>query len=166
VRTGTKAILSGVAPLLRVLTAPGDVLSALRVLPSIANDTKAMAEAMRALPRLERQLREVANSTGTLPDVAERTEVLPGMDSRMATIAGSMPVLVEVQQSIGHLPETMQKLDDGVTKLTTLLDRLMVTLDELGNDVRVLQTAIVPLQETAERFGRIMQRLPGGRGSA
>jgi hypothetical protein len=53
----------------------------------------------------------------------------------MRTIEAAMPTLVEVQQDLRKLPETMAEL----------------------------QTALVPLVEAADTLGRVARRLPGGR---
>ena len=52
--------------------------------------------------------------------VAAATDVLPGMDARMATIEEAMPVLVEVQTSLKNLPENMAGLDSGLGRLEVL----------------------------------------------
>jgi hypothetical protein len=49
----------------------------------------------------------------------------------------------------------MEKLETALANLTTLLDRLLKSLAELGEDVASLHGAVGPL-------GRIAQRLPGG----
>ena len=53
----------------------------------------------------------------------------------MKTIEEAMPTLVEVQQHLRELPETMAEL----------------------------QAALVPLIEAADTLGRVARRLPGGR---
>jgi uncharacterized protein YoxC len=140
---------------------PADVVAGLRLLPTIAESTAAMAEVTKALPRIEREIKAVAKATQALPplsqsmsDVAETTRVLPPMDDRMASIENAMPVLVEVQKSLARVPDTLERLDTGVTELSGLLDRLLHALDELGESVNALHAAVGPI-------GRIARRLPG-----
>ena len=61
---------------------------------------------------------KVAAATQPLPEVAEATAVLPGMDQRMATIEGAMPTRVEVQEHLADLPETIRGM-------TTVLEKLL-----------------------------------------
>jgi hypothetical protein len=132
---------ASVAPFGRLLSAPGEVLKIIGLLRTIADNTAAMAEAVRVLPSIEREMAAVA----------EATAVLGPMDARMAAIESAMPVLVEVQKSLVRLPDTADHLDAGLTRLTELLDRLFVTLEEL-------QASIEPLARLAQRF-------PGGGGN-
>jgi hypothetical protein len=85
-----------------------------------------MAEATRTLPEINERLAEVAAGAAKIPDI----------ERRMETIEGAMPTLVEVQQHLRKLPETMAEL----------------------------QATLVPLIEAADAFGRMARRLPGRRG--
>lgn len=135
-------IRAAVAPLGRLISAPGEVLSIIRLLRTIAENTESMAQATKALPQLERDMRQVA----------EYTQILPEMHERMGVIAGAMPVLVDVQQSLARLPDTAEHLDAGLARMQELLDRLMPSLDELGRTVGALQESIGPLSRLADRF--------------
>lgn len=129
-------------PLDRLPGLPADVLGALRVLPGMARDTERMS-------RHTAVLEDVAAATRTLPElredmarVAEATECINQIDTRMATIEAAMPVLVEVQQHLANLPETM--------------DRLEVRLEQLGHQLEALQGSLEPI-------GRVARRVPGQR---
>ena len=74
----------------------------------------------------------------------------------MATIEAAMPVLVEVQQHLAELPETMSVLADGIGNLTTLIERMLAALEKLDDDVSRLDAAVTPL-------GKLADRLPGGK---
>ena len=109
--------LGGVASL------PTDAVAALRRLPEIAENTRVMKEHTAALVRVAEALDRVAADTAALKP----------MDQRMAAIEAAMPVLVEVQQHLAKLPET--------------IEGLMASVD-------VLQGAVEPL-------GRLAGRVPG-----
>ena len=72
----------------------------------------------------------------------------------MATIEDAMPVLVEVQQHLAKLPETMQNLEAGISGLTELLTQLVGSLE-------TLDTNVAALQESMEPVGRLADKLPG-----
>jgi predicted nuclease with TOPRIM domain len=116
-----------------------ELVAALRVLPKIAENTRSMARDTRALSDLKRDMARVA----------ERTEGITTMDSRMANIEATMPVLVDVQKDLAAVPELISRLD-------TRIDKLSVLLDELARSVEDLQRSITPL-------GRLAGRLPGGK---
>jgi DNA repair ATPase RecN len=156
----TVMMWAAVAPFGRLLSAPNAVLSALGLLRQIAENTETMAETTQALPRIERQLEMVAEATQALPkiradmaDVAKATDILPEMHERMGTIAGAMPVLVDVQKSLANMPQTVERLDAGVSELSETLDRLLVVLEELGTGVAHLHNSMGPVSRLAERFG-------------
>src|SRR4051794_11858532 len=75
--------LPPVAPLQRIVGAPGDVLGALRVLPDIARHTAAMARHTAAMAKATQSLPTVEEK---ISEVAEATDVLPPMEDRMAKI--------------------------------------------------------------------------------
>src|SRR3954454_18103166 len=120
------------------LAVPGELASALRYLPRIAENTASMAKDSRALFQLKRDM----------AIVAERVEGVQTIDARMANIEATMPVLVDVQKDLATVPEMIARLDDRIEKLSVLLD-------ELAKSVEGLQRSITPL-------GRIAGRLPGG----
>ena len=150
-------------PLGRVIGLPAEVVGALRVLPQLARDMAEVREATRDLPDVREATTAMARNTSTLPDVlgsletvAQGTAVLRPMDERMQTIEGAMPVLVEVQQHLAQLPETRERLDRGVTQMAAVLERLLVSMDELNTTLGNLEGSVGPL-------GRLAGKLPGGR---
>ena len=132
-------------PLGSALAIPAEVASALRVLPEIAKHTGKMARSMDGLRR----------DTAKLQTLAEDASVLVPMDKRMEAIEGAMPVLVEVQQHLALVPETLGRLDERMNRLSDGLDQLLVALEELSQSVASLQASVQPL-------GRLARRLPGG----
>ena len=141
----------------RLSVLPADLVEALRLIPKIAENTALLRKVARALER-------VAGNTEVLPGVredmalvAEATSVLGAMDDRMAAIEEAMPVLVEVQRHLAQLPETMGGLDDGLDRLSGLMERLMTALDELNQSVDGLHGAVAPMGRLA---GRVQTRQP------
>ena len=130
-----------VAPLARLVSAPSDLLKIVGLLRTIGDNTAEMAESTRVLAQLRDDMSKVADTTS----------VLGPMDARMAAIESAMPVLVDVQKSLARLPDTAERLDQGVARLTELLDRLFVTIAELHASI--------------EPLARLAQRLPGGGGN-
>ena len=139
-------------PLGRPIGGAAALLDTLKVLPEIAENTAAMAKATRSLPKIEKRLEEIAKATSVLPE----------MDARMTNIEAAMPVLVEVQSSLRDLPDSMAGLDAGLCRLETLIDRLLVTLNDLGDGIGRLHLAVDPLQENLAGVARLVRRLPGG----
>ena len=87
----------------RLGAVPADALRALRLLPKIAANTRAMAKHTALLSDVSDALNRVATDTAELPamradmaDVSEAVAVLGAMDTRMTAIEEAMPVLVEV----------------------------------------------------------------------
>ena len=120
-------------------------MAALRVLPGVlealtkvGDDTRRMAENTAELPDVRARLEEVS----------ERTGVLPPMDERMANIEAAMPVLVEVQQHLAKLPETIEGLNARIAELVALMGRLEESLGQLHGSL--------------EPLGRLADRIPGG----
>jgi hypothetical protein len=79
---------------------PADAIAALRKLPEIAENTRAMKEHTAALERV----------AAALDRVAADTAVLRTMDERMATIEAAMPLLADVQRDLAQLPEIIEGL--------------------------------------------------------
>ena len=146
---------------------------AARHVEQIAESTRAllpMREAIgdvagdtRALALLREDMARVADYTSKLDAMLASTDVLPGMDGRMAHIEEAMPVLVEVQRSLSRLPDTMERLPEtmdrlgaGLTDLSELLERLVASVEQLDENVTTLHGAVEPL-------GRVAQRIPGSR---
>lgn len=129
----------GLPSLERISALPADVIGALRMIPEIVENT-----------------REVAVHTAVLSEVAEQTRVLGPMDERMAAIEEAMPTLVEVQRHLAELPETVQRLDKGIESLSEVMERVLTALDALNRSIDELQGAVGPM-------GRLASRVPGQR---
>ena len=130
---------------LGIISAPGELVAAVRVLPEVlealtkvGDDTRKMAENTSELPEVRARLDEVS----------ERAAVLPPMDERMETIEAAMPVLVEVQQHLAKLPETIDGLNARIAELVVLMERLEESLGQLHGSL--------------EPLGRLADRIPGG----
>ena len=150
-------------PIGRVIGVPADLIAGLRVLPKLARDMEAVREATNCMPDVRQATTDMERHTRALPEVldslntvADGASVLRPMDERMQTIEGAMPVLVEVQQHLAQLPETMERLDTGVKEMSENLDRLLVALEQLSANLTSLDGAMGPI-------GRLAQRIPGGR---
>jgi hypothetical protein len=78
------------------------------------------------------------------------------MDARMAEIEAAMPVLVDVQRHLAQLPETMDRLDDALVRLSGLMEQILAALGTLNGSVEQLQSAVEPM-------GRLANRVPGQR---
>ena len=149
-------------PLGRVIGVPAELIAGLRVLPRLARDMEKVREATECMPDVRQATTDMERHTRSLPEVVEAlngvgkgTELLGPMDKRMETIEGAMPVLVEVQQHLAQLPETMEKLDRGVAEMAEVLERLLVSMQELNGTLHHLDGSVGPL-------GRLAGRLPGG----
>jgi hypothetical protein len=167
-------------PSLGGLTAmPADAVAALRMLPEIAENTRAMKEHTAALARVADALDRVAASTDALPgmkqeigQIGKTVAGLDGVDKRVEAIEAAMPVLVEVQRHLAALPETMgrldkgiagldkgtKRLDKGIAGLSELMERILTGLDGMNASVETLQGAVGPLASLA---GRVPGRKKG-----
>jgi len=103
-----------------------------------------MAEDTKAIPDLRRDIERVADATAGLEQI----------DARMANIERAMPVLVEVQQHLARLPETIEGLDVRVAELSVLLQKMLDSMNELTVSVDAMQGAVGPLGRLAERLPR------------
>ena len=145
-------------PLNRLFGAPASVVSALRVLPQIAEHTETMAG---LLQRILSAIDRVSTDTEALPElsanmrrVGDATAVLDPMDARMAAIESAMPVLVEVQQHLARVPDTLERLDTAMARLSDQLERMLGSLDALSESVDSLQEGLGPLGRLASRWPR------------
>jgi hypothetical protein len=73
-------------------------------------------------------------------------------------IAGTMPVLVELQASIPTIVPVLARLTD-------LIEPLHASVIELQKSAGTLADVTEPLQGAAERLGRMTDRLPRRRNS-
>jgi hypothetical protein len=68
-----------------------------------------------------------------------------------------MPVLVEVQQHLARVPDTLADLDRGVGRLSDQLERMLGSLTALATSVEELDERLVPIGRLAS-FGRRRNR--------
>jgi len=156
---------------------PSDLIKTIRALPLVADRLDAIGTSTDELPKMragidalgedtqriaglqdamERLATEMGGLKAELGRVVGATDVLPTMDGRMARIEESMPVLVEVQQHLSRLPETIETLGVGIDRLVGLMDRLLASIETLDGNVGSLRSSLEPI-------GRIADRLPGNR---
>ena len=154
------------APAIPVIGVAGEVLSGLRMLTRIAEHTAAMVRTTGVLPDMQVTMQAMARDTAALPELAESiarvaaaTEILPEVEARLGSIESAMPVLVEVQQHLTRVPEILERLDARMDRTAGLLERLLLSLEQLSGDVEVLGSAVGPL-------GRLARRVPGRRRAA
>jgi predicted nucleic acid-binding Zn-ribbon protein len=154
---------AGVAPrpLDRILGLPADLAQLLGHLPAITRNTAAIEDHTARLDAVATSLERVANDTTALPAVrdallvvVESTAALKPMSERLASIEAAMPALVDVQKQLGELPAVMQRLDEGIERLSDLMERMLVSMDALGGNIETLQESLEPV-------GRLASRLPG-----
>jgi methyl-accepting chemotaxis protein len=117
-----------------VTSLPNDAIAALRRLPEIADNTRAMKEHTAALEQVAEAIDQVAADARSLPKLrAELKEVaqLPG--------------------TLGGLDERIARLDTGIERLTELMERILTGIDGLNSSVETLQGAVSPLSRLAGR---------------
>jgi hypothetical protein len=122
----------------------------------IAGHTSALRDIAGAIEGVARDTGALGELRADMAAVARSTATIEPMDARMATIEQAMPVLVEVQQHLALLPETMDRLEQRIDRLAGALDTLLASLETLSASVDQLQGAVGPL-------GRLAGRLPGQR---
>jgi len=130
------------------LEGPGLVLGALAALP-------ALAKAADGLGRL-------ADSASVLPTLVTDIERLVDMVPAVEALGGAAPALAELSESAKVLGELAMRLE-GLAELPAALQTLTPLADaiqQLLRSVEVLNATVGPLQNTAERVGRLVDRLP------
>lgn len=127
----------GLPSLDRISALPADVLAGLRLLPEIAENTRAMKEHTAVLAEVVAALDRVAGDTASLPplraDLAEIGELPP---------------------TLGRLEGGIQGLDKGIEQLSELMERILTAVASLEQSVETLSSAVGPM-------GRLARRVPG-----
>ena len=123
-----------------------------RQLARALEDLHAIAVAARELPAVERRLTERLESAEAELRLANEH-------------AGELLTAVEridnVEREVSELVRLAEELRGGLPAL----DEALRSIRSLEGATATLAAAVEPLQGTAERLGRIADRLPGGRRS-
>jgi len=127
----------GLPSLDKISALPTDVLSALRTIPEIVENTRAMKEHTAQLSRVADALDRVAADTSALPLLRDDLVVL------------------------NHLPETLERLDKGIEGLDAGIDQLSELMERILTAVAGLNQSVETLQGAVGPMGRIASRLPG-----
>lgn len=159
---GTEAVRQARA----TLPVVGEVIRTLPRLVVAVERVAAVGPALDALSsasaHLER-LAVLADRAVKLSDTEQvRVEVLRALaaTTRIAAAASALDPLPEqveeLTRSIGTVADRLGEVEPDLTALA----RMIAALDE---SIRVLATAVAPLQGTSERLGRLVDRLPDRR---
>jgi hypothetical protein len=120
-----------------------DVVRAVLVLPTLAEQLARVCQNTDALPGMVEQLQRVGNDTSVLPEMRDEFVVVRSTVVRMQgdthTIAAQMPKLVILEQSLPAMVPMLEDLERNVHQLADIAE---------------------PLQSAAQRLGRINDRLP------
>jgi len=116
---------------------PADAVAALRRLPEIADNTRAMKEHTAALERVAEALDRVAADTSALP-----------------TMRDDIKRVGELPEILDRLEGGIDRLDKGIDQLSELMERILTGIDGLNSSVETLHGAVGPL-------GRLAGRVPG-----
>jgi methyl-accepting chemotaxis protein len=118
----------GLPSLDKISALPADVLGALRMIPEIVENTRAMEEHTAQLSRVADALDRVAADTSSLPALRADLVVL------------------------NELPETLERLDKGIEQLSGLMERILTAVAGLNDSVETLQGAVGPMGKLASRI--------------
>jgi methyl-accepting chemotaxis protein len=129
--------VAGLPSLSGFTSMPADAVAALRRLPEIADNTRAMKEHTAALERVAEALDRVAADTSVLPTMREDIKRV-----------GELPEILD------RLEGGIDRLDKGIDQLSELMERILTGIDGLNSSVETLQGAVGPL-------GRLAGRVPG-----
>jgi methyl-accepting chemotaxis protein len=127
----------GLPSLDKISALPTDVLAALRTIPEIVENTRAMKEHTAQLTRVADALDRVAADTSALPALRD-----------------DLVVLNHLPETLGRLDKGVEGLDAGIDQLSELMERILTAVAGLNQSVETLQGAVGPM-------GRIASRLPG-----
>jgi methyl-accepting chemotaxis protein len=127
----------GLPSLDKISALPTDVLAALRTIPEIVENTRAMKEHTAQLTRVADALDRVAADTSSLPALRDDLVVL------------------------NHLPETLERLDKGIEGLDAGIDQLSDLMERILTAVAGLNQSVETLQGAVGPMGRLASRMPG-----
>jgi methyl-accepting chemotaxis protein len=118
----------GLPSLDKISALPADVLGALRTIPEIVENTRAMKEHTAQLARVADALDRVAADTSSLPALRADLVVL------------------------NELPQTLERLDKGIDQLSGLMERILTAVAGLNDSVETLQGAVGPMGRLVSRM--------------
>lgn len=136
---------------------------------------RALVAPLLIAPRLAlaplRDLRTLARSVSVLPEVADH---LAEIGARVRTlddeVVGMHRAVEEIRVDVVGMRESVEPLDtrlDGVqgavSPLAGEMERVREGLDRIEEPLAEMRTTVGHLHGTAERFGHLAARLPGGR---
>ncbi len=127
----------GLPSLDKISALPADVLGALRTIPEIVENTRAMKEHTAQLSRVADALDRVAADTAALPP-----------------LRADLVVLNELPETLGRLDKGIEGLDAGIDQLSDLMERILTAVAGLNDSVETLQGAVGPM-------GKLASRIPG-----
>jgi methyl-accepting chemotaxis protein len=127
----------GLPSLDKISALPTDVLAALRTIPEIVENTRAMKEHTAQLSRVADALDRVAADTSSLPP-----------------LRGDLVVLNQLPQTLERLDKGVEGLDRGIDQLSELMERILTAVAGLNASVETLQGAVGPM-------GKLASRIPG-----
>ena len=136
-----------------------------RAIPRALDDLHAIAQAARRLPEVEERLTErIASAEARLDDVLEAATTVRLLDDRAAgvlegldRVLGAVDRIGDVEREVAELVSLARELRGGLPTL----DDAPESMRQLNLAAGTLAAAAQPLQGTAERLGRIADRLPG-----
>ncbi len=127
----------GLPSLDKISALPADVLGALRTIPEIVENTRAMKEHTAQLSRVADALDRVAADTAALPP-----------------LRADLVVLNQLPQTLERLDKGVEGLDAGIDQLSDLMERILTAVAGLNESVETLQGAVGPM-------GKLASRIPG-----
>jgi methyl-accepting chemotaxis protein len=153
--------------LARLLEAVDPLSATLRTAPSLDGSDGGLD-----LRRVGTDLTAVADAARTLPDVEDRlTRRISSLESSLAGLVEIVSRLEENLPGLRRIINAVEQLDGKLEGVIVRVDRIeqqlpaieevLQAVHELGGSAGQLASAAEPLQGTAERIGRIVDRLPG-----
>ena len=136
------------------------------------DDLHVLAETARTLPDVEARLtRRIESAEARLGDVIDAAAPLDGLgtradgvlsgidrvDARAAELLRAVDRVDSVEHQVAELVRLAEEIRGGLPTLDEALD----SIKQLNDAAGTLAAAVAPLQGTAERLGRIADRLPG-----
>jgi len=120
-----------------------DVVKAILILPTLAQQLERVSRNTDALPGMVEQLERIGADTSVLPEMRDEFVVVRSTVVRMQgdteTIAAEMPKLVVLEKSLPGMVPMLEGIDRSVHRLADIAE---------------------PLDSAARRLGRFNDRLP------